>query len=204
MYTLRLATEADAEAVNALRKLCYGAAVAFDLKDSAVLDVASDPKNSFVLCLWDGDELAGCVRLTYCASEAEAIHVLDAGNDLGGVTYPTLAVCRAASHPNYRGFGILPMFCEQAVHLARELGASCLCAVRVDGTPGRSALVEFGWTLRRLAPAEVTFMTPKAPTDLGVISAAAFDTCIRNSQVKYASAWAQVTIERSADARLAA
>jgi GNAT superfamily N-acetyltransferase len=104
---LRLAAAADADARRALR--------------SRAAAPAGTPATLVVLA-FDGDRLAGELRLTP-----------DAGDDAGTV------VVEVALDPAYRGRRLGTWMLLDAVHAAEHLGAARLVATVADGEPGLAA-----------------------------------------------------------------
>lgn len=165
--TFSIATDRHTDAIDRLRQSTYAKAGYFSLPDPETVRRRTDPPNSICLIVTSGDVLAATGRLTYAQTRADAERVLEAEADLPADYFPTLAMCRGATDPAFRGLGLMAFLVSAGVAASRRAGLGSAVIVQYEGTPHARAMKRAGWASRPIPDDRMG--TVRGNADLGLL-----------------------------------
>ncbi len=142
---LEIATERHTAAIDRLRQLSYANAGYFSLPDPETVRRKTDPAASICLVVMQGATLAATGRFTPAETRSEAEKILEGEANLPAHYFPTLAMCRGATDPTFRGMGLMAFIVSAGVAAACRAGLGSAVVVQYDGTPHAAAMKRAGW-----------------------------------------------------------
>lgn len=192
--TLAIATDAQTPAIDALRQKAYAAAGYFTLPDPRTVLRSTDLPHAICLVVASKREVAATVRLTYARQRAEAERILEGTADVPADYFPTLALCRGATDPRFRGLGLMAFLVSLGVAIGRRAGLGSALGVQYDGTPHYRAMNAAGWNRR---PIVDRMFTVKGQAGLGLvyIGRDRFEFSVRHSEREHAALHRQFQVE---------
>ncbi|MGE0315692.1 MAG: hypothetical protein AB7P21_29110 [Lautropia sp.] len=146
--TLEVASERHTEAIDRLRQVTYASAGYFSLPDPETVRRRTDPPSSLCLVIMQGNTLAATGRFTPAETRADAERILEGEANLPAHCFPTLAMCRGATDPQFRGLGLMAFIVSAGVAAASRAGLGSAVVVQYDGTPHARAMKRAGWESR--------------------------------------------------------
>jgi GNAT superfamily N-acetyltransferase len=144
-FRLTLAGRQHTAAVDALRQQAYSNASYFSLPDPTAVMRQTDPVESMCLIVVRQGEIAATVRVTFASDRAAAQSILEGTAEVPDNFFPTVAVCRGATDPRYRGLGLMAFLVSMAVRIAWTAKLGSALAVQSDDIPHYPAMNRAGW-----------------------------------------------------------
>lgn len=193
-FTLSIASDAQTQAIDALRQKAYAAAGYFKLPDPRTVLRSTDLPHAICLVVASKRELAATVRLTYARQRSEAERILEGTAEVPADHFPTLALCRGATDPRFRGLGLMAFLVSLGVAIARRAGLGSALGVQYEGTPHYRAMNAAGWNRKPIVDRMFT-VQGQAGLGLVYIGRQRFEASVRHSEREHASLHRQFRVE---------
>ena len=154
-FRLALATRPEDDRIDELRRTAYASAGNFSITDPALIARNSDPSDSLCLIIANRKTVAATVRMVFARQRSRAEAVLQGPAPLEDSLFPTMTLCRGATHPVYRGQGLMTFLVGIGVAVARQAGVSSTTGMQVQGTRHYHGMLKSGWMSRDVSSEDV-------------------------------------------------
>jgi GNAT superfamily N-acetyltransferase len=198
-FRLTLAGRQHTAAVDALRQQAYSNASYFSLPDPTAVMRQTDPLESMCLIVVRQREVAATVRVTYAPDRAAAQSILEGTAEVPADFYPTVAVCRGATDPRFRGLGLMAFLVAMAVRIAWSAKLGSALAVQSDDIPHYPAMNRAGWQKKPIGSDHMATVGDHSALRLVYLGHELFDRSVAHSARVHCQLFERFDVDRLID-----
>lgn len=172
---LSVASPAQDDEIDRLRRNAYATAVNFELPDPTTIMRRRDPQNSVCLVIGTRHTLAATMRIAVAGDRPHAEKLLEGEAALENRFFPGAVLSRGATDPRFRGNGLMGFLVSLGVAVARQCALGSALAVQIDGTPHFAAMSAAGWQSRTISDRDLALVRNERPLQLVYIGRERFE-----------------------------
>jgi hypothetical protein len=146
----RIATEADRDAVNTLRRMAYAQQLGFSMNTTSALDWNEDDDVGAVIVVCDrGGRPISSMRLTALGDQEATERFFQYSMDGAPQAYPTLAMSRSSTLPEFGTNGLQGLIRHAYLSAIPGCGLRTVSAIVYDSAPRVNSMRNVGFVLTR-------------------------------------------------------
>jgi hypothetical protein len=177
MKHIRPATSDDRHAINTLLCEEYRRAPEFTLVNESAILWDGNGKEAMVLSAWDGEMCVATMRADLAMSQDRAAEILGVSIPRRSAAYPALVLTRAATHHEYRRFGLNSALRYHL--LSSACGVRSVVGIVYDGAPRSNLLCRIGYRFVTVSDEWSAALHPIRPARLAVLDGWALAEAVR-------------------------
>ncbi len=154
-FRLRIAIDGDEARIDALRQAAYATAGYFSIPDPDAVTRRTDPPGSICLVVANQATIAATVRVVCAQTQPLAESLLQGPAPLGQDYFPTVTLCRGATHADFRRQGLMAFLVGVGVAIASKAQLASATGMQAIGTPHYGAMLRAGWQSRNVETGNV-------------------------------------------------
>ena len=183
---LSVASPAQDDEIDRLRRHAYATAVNFELPDPTTILRRRDPRDAVCLVIGTRDTLAATMRIALAGDRPSAEKLLEGEAELERRYFPGAVLSRGATDPRFRGNGLMGFLVSLGVAVARQCGLGSALAVQIEGTPHFTAMAAAGWQSRTISDEDLALVRNERPLQLVYVGRERFEQSAAQSRHAHA------------------